>query len=300
MDWTKIRWTTVFALLIMPYLGFSQSIQMDIQGHRGFRGQFPENTLPGFEAAIRLGVTTLEMDVVLSGDNTWIVSHEPWLNHEICRDMQGRDIDPVLENTFNLYWLTDEEIRACDCGSKGYPRFPEQQRISASKPTLEEVLTYSERIAAELGRSIRYNIEIKSQPDWYGTYQPEPDEYVDFLTHFMDKVNFVDRITLQSFDMKILQLLHEQRPEWNLALLVDNGLTVKQNIKLLGFAPGIYSPRYTYAHKLAIKACREMDMKIIPWTVNDPADMQKLIELGVDGIITDHPDRLMQLIESRK
>lgn len=297
MNRFQTRIYILVTLLIFPVFAQAQFDKMDLQGHRGYRGHFPENTIKGFEEAIRLGVTTLEMDVVLSGENTWFVSHEPWLNHEICRDMQGRDIDPLLENTFNLYWLTDEEIRGCDCGSKGNPRFPEQRPMPAFKPTLAEVFRHSEEIAATLGRTIRYNIEIKSQPDWYGIHQPEPEEYVDFFTDFMDGIDFLDRITIQSFDMKILQLLHEQRPEWTLALLVDNGLTVKQNIKLLGFVPHIYSPRFTYAHKLAVKACRDLGMKIIPWTVNEPDDMKKLLELGVDGIITDYPDRLLEILK---
>lgn len=296
MNNTLVRAYLCFSLLFGMNIARAQMEHFDIQGHRGCRGLLPENTLPAFEKAIELGVTTLEMDVVLSGDNTWFVSHEPWLNHQICTDIEGRTILAEREQTYNLYRWRNAEIQACDCGSMGHPGYPEQKATPLSKPTLEEVLVYCEQKARALGREIRYNIEIKSHPDWEGIFQPPVDEYVDFFTDFMDRIDFTDRITVQSFDMRVLRLLNEQRPEWTLALLTDNLLTVKQNVKALGFTPEIYSPRHTSVHKLAVKACRELDMKLIPWTVNDPSDMQKLIELGVDGIITDYPDRLIGVV----
>lgn len=299
MNNTLLRALLCYSLLFGMNIARAQMEHFDIQGHRGCRGLLPENTLPAFEKAIELGVTTLEMDVVLSGDNTWFVSHEPWLNHQICTDIEGRTILPEREQTYNLYRWRDAEIQACDCGSLGHPAFPAQKAAPLSKPTLEEVLIRCEEKARELGRVIRYNIEIKSHPDWEEVYQPPVDEYVDFFTDFMDRIQFTDRITVQSFDMRVLRLLNEQQPEWTLALLSDNLLTVKQNIKALGFTPAIYSPRYTSVHKLAVMACRDLNMKLIPWTVNDPSEMQKLIDLGVDGIITDYPDRLIGIVGGR-
>ena len=231
-----------YALLFLSGPSFTQLEKIDVQGHRGFRGMYPENTIPAFQNAIDLGVNTLEMDIVLSGENTWFVSHEPWLNHTICKDIQGRIIKADHEQTYNHYWLTDLEIKACDCGSLKNPDFPDQLKFNVSKPTLKEFLDFCEKHASEKGVEIRYSIEIKSDPEWEGIYQPGLDEYVDFLTDFMDWISFIDRIVIQSFDERILRAIHDQRPTWKLAYLVSNFRSVQNNIDFMGFKPSVYSP----------------------------------------------------------
>lgn len=278
----------------------AQMDNIDVQGHRGFRGMYPENTIPAFQHAIDLGVTTLEMDIVLSSENTWFVSHEPWLNHQICKDIQGRRIKKEHEQTFNLYWLSDPEIKSCDCGSIQNPNFPDQITLPVAKPTLQEVLEFCEDHAHDKGRTIKYNIEIKSVPEWEGIYQPGTEEYVDYLTDFMDRVDFMDRITIQCFDERILRLLHEQRPEWNLAYLVSNLRSLDSNVEFLGFTPTIYSPNYRFVTHKTIEQAKKMNIILIPWTVNNETSMKRLIDLGVDGIITDYPDRLLRLISRMK
>lgn len=298
----SIRFYFILSLLLISTgpQSFAQMDSIDIQGHRGCRGLMPENSLPGFLHAIDIGVHTLEMDVVISKEKTWFVSHEPWLNHEICTDIEGRKIDATQEQTYNLYWLRDIEIKSCDCGAKGNKRFPEQQPMATTKPTLREVFDACENHPTPHGSPIRYNIEIKSQEAWEGKFHPPVDEYVELFIQFMDSIEFIDRITIQSFDMRVLRILNEKRPNWKLSLLVDNFWPMRYNMKRLGFKPHTYSPYFKRITKRSVSKAKDDGVKLIPWTVNEISDMQRLIDWGVDGLITDYPNRLVELVGSTK
>jgi glycerophosphoryl diester phosphodiesterase len=140
-----------------------------IQGHRGCRGVYPENSLPAFQHALEMGVTVLEMDVCLSADGKVYVSHEPYMNPLYASFSDGR---PVTDATINLYQKTYSEIKSFDVGSRGNRLFPEQVRVATYKPLLSEVLALGEAFARNSGRPIQYNIEIKSEPSEYGKSQP--------------------------------------------------------------------------------------------------------------------------------
>ena len=138
----------------------------EIHGHRGCRGLRPENTLPAFLHALALGVDVIELDVVVSADNQVLVSHEPWLNPEICLGPSGQRIGGDATREFNLYHMLYADIRRCDCGQLRHPDFPEQLAMPAHKPLLSEVLMSLEAAAQQLGRTpVCYSIEIKSSPE---------------------------------------------------------------------------------------------------------------------------------------
>jgi glycerophosphoryl diester phosphodiesterase len=270
---------------------------LDIQGHRGARGHFPENTLPAFEGAIAMGVTTLELDVVISRDSQVVVSHEPWLNATICTDTNGQEVDPLAERPVNLYQLDYADIARCDCGSLAHPRFPEQKRMVAHKPLLRDVFAATASATGGMGQPIRYNIEIKAEPQDYGVFHPDAATFSRLVYAEVEKAGLQDRSTLQSFDLDILKALHAAYPAQTLALLVDEEEDYVKKFAALGFDTPILSPWHKLVDARMVQFCIERKMQLIPWTVNEVADMQRLIALGVAGIISDYPDRLVALVK---
>lgn len=266
----------------------------DLQGHRGCRGLMPENTLPSFEKAVDLGVTTLELDLAVTADNQLVVSHEPWLSSEICSDSSGNPIPDSAQLSYNIYQMTYQELSQYDCGLKLHPRFPTQLKMAANKPRLEDVIRAIEAMPTATDK-IRYNIEIKSQAGYEGIYHPAPSEFSDMVYRFLKQSIGFDRITVQSFDFRVLQYFHEQYPEVTLALLIENELPFQQNLDSLGFTPPIYSCDFKLLSRQGLKSLQDLGMKVIPWTVNEVSDMERLIDWGVDGLITDYPDRYFKI-----
>lgn len=282
----------------IPFLIFMQSSSakltvpknFDIQGHRGCRGLFPENTLPAFVHALELGVTTLELDVVISGDLEVVVSHEPWMSAEICLAPDGQELEGNTPTRHLIYQMNQAQIRNFDCGSKKHPDFPRQVNTPTPKPLLREVIELAEGLSRRLKRPLPfYNIETKCTPEGDGLLHPEPAEFCRLLLEVISHYRIKDRVILQSFDVRTLQIFREQGHA-ALSLLVENSLSPAENIELLGFDPAIYSPDFQLVNPSLISFCRQRKMKVIPWTVNEPAEMKKLIEYGVDGLITDYPD----------
>lgn len=276
-------------------------LKLDIQGHRGARGLYPENSLQGFIEAVKLGVTTLEMDVVISKDNYVVVSHDPFLSHEFCFGTDGKEITEETEKQFNLYRMNYEEIKQCDCGTKIHPRFPDQKKIRVYKPLLSEVIDWMEKYTKDNSLpAVHYNVEIKSTPEGDGTFHPKPEEFVKLLMDVIKEKNVWDRTNVQSFDVRPLQLIKSKYLPIRLALLVGDKLPVDEQLKKLGFVPDIYSPDYTLVNSDLINYCISKNMRVIPWTVNDTSAVKNLVDLGVNGIITDYPDRVIKFIKSRE
>jgi glycerophosphoryl diester phosphodiesterase len=272
------------------------SKQFDLQGHRGARGLMPENTIPAFLYALELGVTTLEMDLGVSKENELIVSHDPYMSPEICTDAKG---NPILEadakQNFVLHQMTVAQIQACDCGSLKHPRFPLQKKMNVYKPTLQQVVdTVCVFCATKHVRMPQFNIEIKSNPQWDLVLTPSVS---DFATLVVDKIHQlkIEKWTIiQSFDPRALEAVKQLAKNLKIALLVENTNGVKNNLDGLSFKPNIYSPHFKLADLATIQYCHQRQIRIIPWTVNDSTDMLALIRLGVDGIITDYPNKILR------
>lgn len=246
--------------------------------------------------ALDSGVTTLEMDVVISKDRHVVVSHEPWMNAAICLTPEGTEIKPTDERKFNLYQMTYEEIKRWDCGSKGNVRFPEQQKMATHKPLLTDVIIAVEkRIRDKMSYEVDYNIEIKSLPAGDNKFHPTPAEFSDLVFQLIDQYLPWNRVVIQSFDFRVLKYWHEKYPHVRLAALVDNLKTIDENLRNLGFTPSIYSPNFKLVTKNEIEYCQSLKMRIIPWTVNEEADIADLIKWRADGIISDYPNRVVKL-----
>ncbi len=273
---------------------FPNKIEFDLQGHRGCRGLIPENTIPAMLKAAELGVTTLEMDVVITADHQVVLSHEPWMNEDITTKPDGSYMQGKGEAMqHNIYRLTYRETAAYDVGKKPHPSFPQQARIGAVKPLLEDVIMEGERYCKTAPRRpLRYNIETKCNPAGDGIYHPAPKVFIDLLLPILRRSRIAHRTTIQSFDMRPLQYLHQVAPEIATALLVEDNDTasLQSQLERLGFTPSIYSPHHSLVNGELVAACHAKGMQIIPWTVNDIEVMRTLKGLGVDGLISDYPN----------
>jgi glycerophosphoryl diester phosphodiesterase len=263
----------------------------DLQGHRGARGLLPENTVPSFIKALELGVTTLELDLVVSRDSVLVVSHEPWFNPDISSFPDGSPVTPEEARMLNIFLMDYSEIQQYDVGMRGNPRFPDQLATPVYKPTLVEVVESAEKWLSENDKpSVWYNIETKSDPRDYDSYYPQPDTFAKLLVNEIVRLGIVDRAVIQSFDPNTLIAVRSIEPRIHLALLVENQDSVAQNIERLGFVPEIYSPYYHFVDSAMVDEVHSRSMRLIPWTINDAAEMKRLLELGVDGIISDYPN----------
>ena len=285
------KYILFYSLIIM--MSFQTQAQLDVQGHRGCRGLMPENTIPAMLRAIDLGVTTLEMDVVITSDNRVVLSHEPFMNAEISSRPDGTTFNTKEQKQYNIFRMTLAELQRWDVGMKPHPKFPRQQRIPAVKPLLEDVIDSVEAYVQQKGlKPMRYNIETKCQPATDEIYHPGPQRFAALLMEVVMKKKVSERVTIQSFDIRTLQVIHTSHPIMSLAYLIENTnkLAVEDNITRLGFTPAIYSPAFQLVDPKLLDACRKLGMKIVPWTVNDKENIDRLIAMGIDGLITDYPD----------
>jgi glycerophosphoryl diester phosphodiesterase len=280
----------------LPEEEFLVRPDFDLQGHRGARGLMPENSIPAFLLALDLGVNTLEMDVVISQDKQVVVSHEPFFSAEISLTEQGDTIKPEDEKKYNIYEMTLNQIRKFDCGSRGNERFPEQKKQKVHKPALSEVVQAVEQhIKTRKLKEVYYNIEIKSKPETDSIFHPKPAEFASLLHQSLKDLKILDRVFIQSFDVRALQSFKKINQEVPLVFLVENKLSLAQNLKKLGFTPSVYSPYFELLSAEEVRKAHDLGMKVIPWTVNEIADMKRIQRMGVDGLITDYPNRFKEL-----
>jgi glycerophosphoryl diester phosphodiesterase len=274
--------------------------EFDLQGHRGCRGLLPENSIPAFLKAVDLGVNTLELDVVVSKDNQIVVSHEPFFSAEISLTPKGDTMQPEQEKKMNLYQMTVAEIQAFDCGSRGNPRFPQQQKMKVFKPTLRQAIdTVEKYVKNKKLKPVFYNIETKCLPIGDSIYHPKPDEFAQLLYNELKALKLLERVYIQSFDVRTLQAFKKLNEEIPLVLLVENKFPLEDNLKKLGFTPSIYSPNFERLTAEEVKKAHDLGMKVIPWTVNEVKDMRSVQRLGVDGLITDYPNRFKEISGNR-
>lgn len=283
----------IFTLLVLS--SFSVSA-LDWQGHRGARGLVPENTTEAMLEALKYPITTLELDVVIAKDNVVMVSHEPWMSSEICLDPKGNS---VKEKAINLYQLTSDEISKYDCGSKKHARFPQQKKMKTSKPRLEKLLSETEKVILQKNLQINYNIEIKSTlEDERDGFQPDVAKFTDLVIATIIRKVDPSRVTIQSFDWRVLKYLHQAYPTWKTVALIEESFTPEKVLKDLGFTPTVFSPYFKELTVEKIKFFQKKGVLVIPWTVNEVSDMEKMLKMGVDGIITDYPDRITKVKKS--
>ncbi|MBT2337044.1 glycerophosphodiester phosphodiesterase [Variovorax paradoxus] len=294
--------------------------QFDLQAHRGGRGLAPENTLAAFSNAIDLGVNTLELDIGLTADGVVVISHDTALNPDHTRDANGAWLAPKSGATVRS--LTLAQLQGYDVGrlnpasSYGKQFALQQPRDGERIPTLA-ALFEQVRARGAAAATLRFNIETKidpTRPD--ETAAPEP--MVRALLAEIDKAQMGSRVTIQSFDWRTLALVGQLAPQLPRAYL-SSARTLKDSRWTAGFdaanftstaqlvkvaagktaGPVIWSPAYNDLTQAAIKEAQGLGLKVLPWTVNQRADMLRLMDWGVDGLITDYPDVLRDLMRER-
>ncbi|HVK97346.1 MAG TPA: glycerophosphodiester phosphodiesterase family protein [Flavisolibacter sp.] len=278
-------------------IGNFNSITFDKQGHRGSRGLMPENTIPAMLKAIDLDVTTLEMDVVISKDNKVVVSHDPHFHENITTTPDGKYLTKAQGASILLFHINYDSIRKYDVGLKPHPDYPRQEKIAVYKPLLNELIAATEAYARQKGKTLFYNIEIKSKPENYGKKQPQVEEFVSLAVDVITRGGILNRTTVQSFDFIALQALHNKYPRIRSSMLIESfdKRNLDEQLSELGYTPEVYSPHFSLVTAQLIQQCHSKNMKVIPWTVNSLDEMKRLKQMGVDGIITDYPDLFQQL-----
>ncbi len=284
-------------ILMLSINAFAQTIEkFDIQGHRGARGLLPENTIPAFLKALELGVDTLELDTIVSRDGKLVVSHEPFFSSEISLDKTGAPIPPEKQKEYNIFKMDYAEIKLYDVGSLGNRRFPEQQKLKTYKPLLSEVFKETQKyIRANKIKPVMYNIETKSTAAGDNVFNPPPAVFARLLYDEIIKNKMQKFVTIQSFDVRTLQEFKKFKVKMPLVLLVENKDVIEKNIEKLGFQPDVYSPNYLLVDEVTVKYCRKKKIKIIPWTVNEITDLERMKKFNLDGIITDYPNRAIKI-----
>jgi glycerophosphoryl diester phosphodiesterase len=289
----------------------------DLQGHRGARGLAPENTLAGFRTALGLGVSTLELDIGLTSDGRVVIYHDRTLNPDITRDTQGRWL---AARGPSLFELTLEQLQRHDVGrinpaSRYAQTFAEQQAADGERvPTLDALF---ELVKARGDSRVRFNIETKLSPR-APAETAAPETMATALLAVVQRHGMAARVSVQSFDWRTLQVVQRLAPaipivaltsansladsatggEWTAGLrLAEHGGSVPRLVKALGAST--WSPNQADLSAAQVAEAQALGLKVVPWTVNEPEAIERLIDWKVDGLISDHPDRVLRALARR-
>jgi glycerophosphoryl diester phosphodiesterase len=267
----------------------------EVQGHRGARARFPENTLPAFEYALKIGVDTLELDMNVTKDDVIVVAHDPIINSEICLAAGRRKISKPIA----IRSLTLKEVKSFDCGSLKNPKFPKQNPVpETSIPSLQEVLDLVKNFPGESASKVKFNIETKLDPD-AEELSPSPARFVELVYQLIKVNKLLDRVILQSFDYRTLTEMKKRDPHVKLSALTDDRM---QNLESLArkYEVDIISPRLDLISARKVRKLHSIGVSVLPWTANTTKDWAYLLEIGVDGIITDDPEGLISFLSTAK
>jgi glycerophosphoryl diester phosphodiesterase len=316
----KSHFLLIFWILSMISSASATAQVFDLQGHRGARGLLPENTLPAFDKAIELGVSTLELDVGVSKDGVLVISHDRGLNPEITRDASGAYLAaPVLVNRLTLAELKTYDVGRINPDSPYAKRFPEQQAIDGTR--MPALSTLFKHVKAR-GSKVRFNIETKISPDQH-TDTVSPAVFARKLLDLIREHSMQSRVTVQSFDWRTLQIVNElqrgqgkrlrtscltaQQPwtdnitpaagkkSWLGSVKAAEHADVPEMVKAAGC--DTWSPYFADINAQLVKKAQSLGLIVIPWTVNEAKDMEAVIGLGVNGLITDYPDRALPILQ---
>ncbi|MFL9483631.1 glycerophosphodiester phosphodiesterase family protein [Chitinophagaceae bacterium LWZ2-11] len=293
----KIFVVIIATCLLGTSLQAQQSI--DIEAHQGGSALLPGNTIPAMLNAVKLGARTLELDCIISADKKVVVSHDPFMSSMLMLKPNGDTITKAEERSLALYTMTYDSIKKYDAGMKFRDEFPDQIKMKAHKPLLSALIDSVELYVKQHHlKPVYYNVETKSSPAGDDIYHPKPVAFVDLIMNVIKEKGIEDRVIIQSFDVRTLQALHTKYPGQKTALLVGNPAGFKKNIEMLGFTPTYYSPNYLLVTEELVKDAHAAKIAVLPWTVNKEEDIKRMIDLQVDGIISDHPEILIRLLGS--
>ncbi|MEQ1515010.1 MAG: glycerophosphodiester phosphodiesterase [Usitatibacteraceae bacterium] len=320
-----------FALPMGLLLGGCAS-NFDLQGHRGTRGLMPENTLPAFAKALEIGVTTLELDTNVTRDGVVVIAHDSVLNADLARLPDGKWLETRMDKGVSeaakapsIYSLSFDELQRYDVGrikpgTKYAERHPEQQSIEGTRiPKLADLFALVEKSG---NKRVRFNIETKLSP-FERDATPGPQAFVDALLDVITRAGMRSRVTIQSFDWRTLKISQQQAPDiptvylsaqqkfldtinangregsaWTAGLNVrEFGGSVPRMVKAAGGT--IWSPYFADVDQARVQEAQGLGLKVVVWTVNQPADIERMLDWKVNGIISDYPNRVREVMQKR-
>jgi glycerophosphoryl diester phosphodiesterase len=309
-----VRRFAVCLFAAATFMTFSPVLGLDLQGHRGARGLAPENTLAAFARALEIGVTTLELDCAITQDGVVVVSHDPVLNADITRGPDGQWLaaaGPPI-SVLSFAELKRYDVGRIRPGTAYAERFSRQEPLDGARiPTLADVFALVRKSGNE---QVRFNIETKVSP-LAPANTVAPDMFARALITVIRRERMAGRATIQSFDWRTLARVQQEAPEiptvyltaqqafldnirakessspWTAPLHVSQfGGSIPMMVKAAGGA--VWSPSYQEVTRESLREAHALGLKVVVWTVNEDADIARMIALGVDGIISDYPDRL--------
>ena len=285
-----------------------------ISGHRGARGLWPENTLEGFAATCALGVASVELDVVLTADGIPVVVHDLALNGDIVRGPDGRWLEgqgPLVRDLSRAALHRYDVGRLRPGSVYGAPFATQAPRDGARIPALVDVL------ALVRPTGVVVDIEIKIMPD-RPDLTPPPERISDAVLEAVAAMGMADQVALRSFDWRVLAYAQRVAPAiprgyitstetqaraalwWGGADPAAHGGSIPATIAALSPAPGtLWAPGFRALTAAQVSEAQALGLRVMPWTVNEPADMARLIAMGVQDMCTDYPDRLLAVLAAQ-
>jgi len=283
----------MFLVIVFRLYFYYKTKKIEIQGHRGARGNYPENSLPGFKYALDNNIDVLELDLQLTKDNEVIIYHDKTINPNIC---VSSGLGSGFGGNQSIKNLTLQEIKAYDCGSKQNPDFPDQIPVPNTHiPTFKELLDMI--YTNYYYKNIKFNVEIKTEKE-LDTDQ-EVKQFVDEVVTIIHNYGLTNSMTIQSFDSRALKYVKQIDPYIKTSYLIEE-VNIDDNVVFIAKDLGvqIISPDYSLLNKDNVLLLHKNGFEVFPWTVNDISDFKRMIEYDVDGVITDYPKVMKDFIDS--
>lgn len=270
-----------------------------VHAHRGGAALYPENTIPAMLHAVEIGVPMLELDLHVTRDSQVVVSHDAYMNPIKALKPNGDDIPVDSARMYSIYSMTYDSLKRYDVGSRPNPAFPNRKNLKCSVPLVSDLIDSVEHSTQSKGLCpIGYNIEIKSWPDKDGIYSPDYRTFADLCMRVLLSKNLGDRLLLQCFDPRTLNYVHEKYPNVRLSYLVeDMAVDFEGLMKRINFVPQVISPNHAMVDSAFMDKSRKLGMEVAPWTVDEKDEILRLRTLGVDAIITNRPDYVMNWLK---
>ena len=282
-------------LLLAALASCDKKPVIDVQAHRGGAGLMPENTMSAMKNALDLDVNTLEFDLQLSQDGQVVVSHDNYFHPRYSTRPDGTLIQEDDPKEY-LYTMPYDSILRYDVGLRPVERWPGQKKIAEVKPLAGELIDFTESYAK---KPVNYNIEIKSWPgEGEGTLWPNYKTFCDTCIPLLLSKNLGDRLIVQCFDTRALNYMHERWPDLTLSYLTEDydGGDIENLLKNLTFTPQWWSPESSVVTPENVAWCHAHGIGVVPWTVDDPVEMRRLVSCGVEAIISNYPDILIETV----
>ena len=277
--------------------GISINPCIDLQAHRGGAGRMPENTFSSMKNALDLGANTLEMDLQLSADGLAVLSHDNYFHYRCAIRPDGTPIQKGDPKEY-LFTMPYDSIAKYEVGLRYTEQWPEKKLISEHVPLASALIDYTEKYASDNNIPLpNYNIEIKSSAgEGEGSYWPDYKTFCDICIPLLLSKNLGNRLIVQTFDVRSLEYIHARWPEVTLAFLTKRDTDIKEILSRISYLPGWWSPHFSVVTAENVAYCHSLGIKVVPWTVDERSDILAVANCGVDAIISNYPDRLIELL----